>query len=301
MNIQQFWSDILAQRAGEIRKYFHADAYVNWHCSNEHFTLEEFIRANCEYPGDWAGKIEKNIIADNMIITSIQVYPKDCSASFHVTSFIELKDDKIVAMDEYWADDSEAPKWRKEMGIGVPIRNKIELRSRTEAHVKEYYYRVQDAEIQKMIPLKAQSLEEALDDYYCSISPDSKSYGRTIYVNDIYVGDVWCYCIDLSETPNAMLSYCLFAKQYWGRKIATAAVKLFIELIRKELGITKIGAFTYTDNAASIAVLEKCGFRLAEVFVEDGVSSSYFELDTPMLSADESIALSVRKVNDNGA
>ena len=38
MNIQQFWSDVLAQRADEIREYFHADAYVNWHCSNEHFT-----------------------------------------------------------------------------------------------------------------------------------------------------------------------------------------------------------------------------------------------------------------------
>ena len=28
MNIQQFWSDVLAQRADEIREYFHADAYV---------------------------------------------------------------------------------------------------------------------------------------------------------------------------------------------------------------------------------------------------------------------------------
>ena len=59
MNIQQFWSDVLAQRADEIREYFQADAYVNWHCSNEHFTVEEFIRANCDYPGDWDGEVEK--------------------------------------------------------------------------------------------------------------------------------------------------------------------------------------------------------------------------------------------------
>ncbi len=45
MNIQQFWSDVLAQRADEIREYFHADAYVNWNCSGEHFTVGEFIRA----------------------------------------------------------------------------------------------------------------------------------------------------------------------------------------------------------------------------------------------------------------
>ena len=59
MNVQQFWSDVLAQRADEIREYFHADAYVIWHCSNEHFTVEEFIRANCEYPGDWDDVVEQ--------------------------------------------------------------------------------------------------------------------------------------------------------------------------------------------------------------------------------------------------
>lgn len=177
--------------------------------------------------------------------------------------------------------------------------SRIELRSRTEAHVKEYYHRIQDAEIRRMIPLKAQSLEEALNDYYYSISLNSQSYGCTIYVDDIYIGDVWCYCIDLADTPHAMLSYCLFAKQYWGRGIATAAVKLFVKAIRKEFGITQIGAFTYTDNAASIGVLENCGFQLEETFVEDGISSSYFELDTPSLTIDEIIALASRKANHN--
>ena len=95
MNIQQFWSDVLAQRADEIREYFHSDAYVNWHCSNEHFTVEEFIRANCEYPGDWDGEVEKIVTTDDMVITATRVYPKDRSASFHVTSFIKLKDDHI--------------------------------------------------------------------------------------------------------------------------------------------------------------------------------------------------------------
>lgn len=121
MNIQQFWSAVLAQRADEIREYFHAYAYVNWHCTGEHFTVEEFIRANCEYPGDWDGDIEKIVTADDMIITATRVYSKDNSVSFHVTSFIKLKDDKIVAMDEYWGDDGEAPKWRQDMKIGRRI------------------------------------------------------------------------------------------------------------------------------------------------------------------------------------
>lgn len=122
MNIEQFWSDVLAQRADEIRKYFHADAGIKWHCTNEHFSVDEYVLANCEYPGDWDGVIERMTTANDMIITETQVYSKVSSISFHVVSFIKLRDDKIVAMDEYWADDSEPPKWRKDMGIGRNIR-----------------------------------------------------------------------------------------------------------------------------------------------------------------------------------
>ena len=122
MNIQKFWSDVLAQRADAIREFFHVDAHVNWHCTNEHFTVDEFIRANCEYPGDWDGEVEKIVVTDDIVITATRVYPNDCSASFHVTSFINLKDDKIAAMDEYWSDDGEAPKWRQDMKIGRKIK-----------------------------------------------------------------------------------------------------------------------------------------------------------------------------------
>ena len=59
MNIQEFWRVVLAQDEKEIRKYFHKDAYINWHCTNEHFNVDEFIIANCEYPGDWDGIIER--------------------------------------------------------------------------------------------------------------------------------------------------------------------------------------------------------------------------------------------------
>ena len=40
----------------------------------------------------------------------------------HVTSFIKTKEDKIVSMDEYWADDGNAPQWRLDKHIGKAIR-----------------------------------------------------------------------------------------------------------------------------------------------------------------------------------
>lgn len=121
MDINRFWEAVLKQDAVAIRSYFREDAYVNWHCTNEHFTVEEYIRANCEYPGEWDGKVERVHQSGDLMITATRVYTKDGGLSFHVTSFLSLKDDKIAAMDEYWGDDGEAPKWRQEMHIGRAI------------------------------------------------------------------------------------------------------------------------------------------------------------------------------------
>jgi len=122
MDIKQFWRAVLDQDRNGIRKYFEDDAYVNWHCTNEHFTVDEYVKANCDYPGEWDGEIEKIECAENLMITATRVFSKDKSASFHVVSFIRVENDKIRSIDEYWGDDGDAPLWRKELKIGKPIR-----------------------------------------------------------------------------------------------------------------------------------------------------------------------------------
>ena len=126
MNINNFWYDVLRQDADAIRAYFYPDAWVNWHNTNEHFTLEEFIRANCEYPNQWDGEVERMVEVGDLIISATHVYAKDHSVSFHVTSFIQLKDDKISCIDEYWGDDGDAPQWRQDMKIGGKIHDNPE-------------------------------------------------------------------------------------------------------------------------------------------------------------------------------
>ena len=122
MDVCGFWKDVLDQTAEDIPRYFTADAVVNWHCTNERFTVAEFVRANCEYPGDWEGEIERVCELSEGLVTVVRVFPKDKSASFHVTSFMTLLDDKIKQLDEYWADDAPAPQWRREMQIGAKIK-----------------------------------------------------------------------------------------------------------------------------------------------------------------------------------
>lgn len=104
-----------------MRTFFHDDAFVNWHNTNEHFTVEQFIKANCEYPGQWDGEIEYYIEKDDLTITVVHVFSLDKKLSFHVTSFIKVKEDKIISIDEYWGEDGIAPQWRLEQHIGEPI------------------------------------------------------------------------------------------------------------------------------------------------------------------------------------
>jgi len=116
---------VITQNAEEMRRFLSPNAQIRWHCSNECFSAEEFIRANCEYPGDWDGELERLEVLDELYIAAIRVYPKDKSAFFHVVSFIRTREGKIISMDEYWADDGAAPQWRQDKHIGTAIRTEL--------------------------------------------------------------------------------------------------------------------------------------------------------------------------------
>ena len=153
----------------------------------------------------------------------------------------------------------------------------IELRERTEQHVRIYFEKTCDPEIQAMIPQTAKTVEEALALFEKTLLPEATSFGRTVYADGVYVGDVWCYCIDPAEEPNAMLSYCIFDKALWNKRVATGAVGLFLEEITGRFNLKTVGAFTYCDNMPSVRVLEKNGFVKCEEFAEDGRLSAYFQ------------------------
>ncbi len=60
---------------------------------------------------------------------------------------------------------------------------------------------------------------------------------------------------------SAELGYWL-AEPYWGRGIATDAVRVFVEDAFARFGLVRVFALTFADNVASIRVLEKSGFVL---------------------------------------
>ncbi len=167
----------------------------------------------------------------------------------------------------------------------------ISLGSRTEESVRIYFEKAQNPAVKAMLPQKAKTAEEAVRDYEETLLPGAASFGRTVFSDGRYVGDVWCYCIAPEDEPNAMLSYCIFEEALWNLGIATEAVRMFLREACAKYHLKTVGAFTYADNTASWKVLEKNGFTLREEFAEDGRLSRYYQLDlesffTDTLTAD---------------
>ena len=48
MDIIRYWEVTLKQDEKKMKEYFDVNAYIRWHNTNEHFTVDEFIQANCE-------------------------------------------------------------------------------------------------------------------------------------------------------------------------------------------------------------------------------------------------------------
>jgi ribosomal-protein-alanine N-acetyltransferase len=79
-----------------------------------------------------------------------------------------------------------------------------------------------------------------------------------------------------SMPGEAVLAFC-FARQYWGKGLATEAGRAFVTFGFDQLQLKRIVAVSEVGNAASIRVLEKLGFVCTET--ETGVRSFYkFEL-----------------------
>jgi hypothetical protein len=116
---KEFLHAVTNQDATELREYFAPHAVICWHNSNELFTVEEYLCANCEYPGSWNGEVERVEVADLVMIIVAKIWSTEFAC--RVASFLEFAGDKISRLDEYWGDIGDAPQWRKDMRIGKAI------------------------------------------------------------------------------------------------------------------------------------------------------------------------------------
>ena len=122
-DVYQFLRAVIRQNAEEMRSFFEPDAKIFWSNTKEMFTVDEYIRANCEYPGKWNGEIERVDVIEGYekrVVFVARVWNTE-GYTAHSVSFIDFGDTEnelIQYLDEYWSDIAEPPEWRKKMNIG---------------------------------------------------------------------------------------------------------------------------------------------------------------------------------------
>ena len=76
----------------------------------------------------------------------------------------------------------------------------------------------------------------------------------------IHIGNIKLGPIDFIH-KNALISYFIGEKKYWGKNITTMAIKKLIIIAKKKYKLKKIYAGFYSNNIGSKKVLEKNGFK----------------------------------------
>ena len=82
------------------------------------------------------------------------------------------------------------------------------------------------------------------------------------------------YLEDLKEVD---LGY-RFLSDYWGKGYATESSKACLEFGFTNLGLEKIIAMVFPDNAASVHVLDKLNFKFEKDIIEDGEKVDVYAL-----------------------
>jgi hypothetical protein len=131
-DIHEFFKTVTRQDGDKLRAFFAPDAMIFWANTNERFTVDEYVRANCEYPGEWDGRIENFYVIKSFDSETVFVAKVRNAAGYaaRVVSFITFADteDRLIQyLTEYWGDIGESPEWRKKMNIGTRYKDEDSL------------------------------------------------------------------------------------------------------------------------------------------------------------------------------
>ena len=112
--IRALWQAAVEQDEEKMARFFTPDAQILWPNTEERFDLTGYLRANCDYPGRWSGKVEKVALDGSYSVA--KVWSPEGSASRAVT-FYQWRNGKIEQMVEYWGDIGPAPGWRRDLAL----------------------------------------------------------------------------------------------------------------------------------------------------------------------------------------
>jgi RimJ/RimL family protein N-acetyltransferase len=131
-----------------------------------------------------------------------------------------------------------------------------DLRDVVDADLEIFFVQQLDPEANRMAAFTAKDPADhaAFVEHWARTRADSNIIIRTIVVDDTVAG----YVLSYVENDGPEITYWL-GRSYWGRGIGSAALKMFLERANPS---RPMRARVAKDNAASLRVLQKCGFRI---------------------------------------
>lgn len=152
-------------------------------------------------------------------------------------------------------------------------RWQISLQEQTAAHVPIFFHHCQDEEVSKGMYHLPTTIQEAMYAYHQQ-QRECTQYRKVIYIDDVYVGDIWCH---VNSKRQVLLSCCVFAKVFWGKGIGKQAMTLFLQDVKNHLDVQTAGAYLYANNIGSMRMLEQLNFTRKKIFIEKEQRCYYYE------------------------
>lgn len=146
--------------------------------------------------------------------------------------------------------------------------NDIYLETLTVSNMSDDYVRwLQDREIIRFLELRhEQQTSESVSDFVnnCFSSKNDLLMGIFLQDEKKHIGNiklgpvVWRYL-------RADIGIVIGDKNYWGRGLATEAIRLLCDIAFYDLGLRRVQAGAYGENMGSVKAFEKAGFRVEGV------------------------------------
>jgi len=118
-----YWKDVAKKNRVAFLGYFHPEAIIYLHDSNDKLTPKEYMTD--EYSSDWQVTVDRVDKLENGQIVTITFHRSPEWVGF-ITSFFTLEGDKIIELHEYFSpcDNHIVPQWRDDLAEDEKERTK---------------------------------------------------------------------------------------------------------------------------------------------------------------------------------
>ncbi len=139
--------------------------------------------------------------------------------------------------------------------------NNITLRLLSEENATERYASwLNDPEVNKYLETRQVTVPE-LKEFIASKNSSDEALFLGIFwnENDLHIGNIKLEPIDF-ENKTAVVGILIGEKDYWGKGVATEAIKLISDYAFSELELKEVTLGVISEHIAAIKAYEKCGF-----------------------------------------